>query len=71
MNSGTAIHRIVSGLDAITPPLKLKRRTRVRSRALMVTGVRKWRNFLSNHSLPFAAMIHRRERYAAASGRAT
>jgi hypothetical protein len=40
MNNGTAIQRMVSGLDRITSPLKENSSTRVASNAVIVMGVR-------------------------------
>ena len=44
-------------------PLNEKRRIRVPSRAIMETGVSRWRNFSSNHGLPFNCIIHFLEKY--------
>jgi hypothetical protein len=46
----------------MTSPLKEKRRTRVTRRAMIVMGVRTWRNLVLNHSIPLAATIHLREK---------
>ena len=50
MKSGKAIQRMVSGLPRMTSPLKENSRTRVTKRAVMVTGVRRWRNFSWNQA---------------------
>ena len=49
-----AIQRIVSGLDRMTSPLKENSSTSVISRAMIVIGVRTWRNLSLNHASPFA-----------------
>ena len=59
-----AIQRIVSGLARMTSPLKENSSTSVSSRAMMVTGVSRCRNFSSNHASPLAAMIQRRDSVA-------
>jgi len=71
MNSGIAIHRIVSGVERIISPFSENNSISVTSNAMIVTGVRTWRNFSLNHVSPLAAMIHFRDTYPAASGRAT
>jgi len=66
-----AIHTIVKGLAVITSPLKLNSKTRVKSRALIVTGVRTPKNFSLNQISPLVLIIHFLEKYPATRGRAT
>ncbi len=71
IKSGIAIHKIVNGFAIITAPLNEKSKINVNSSAVIVIGVRRYKNFCSNHSCPLLEIIHFLDTYPAKRGSAT
>ena len=61
MKRGIEIHSIVSGFLTMMSPLKVNNRTRVISNAVMLTGVKYFKNLSLNQARPFLLIIHIRE----------
>ena len=58
INNGIASQKIVSGLSIITLPLNEKSKTKVKSNAVVLTGVSHCKNLSLNKSIPLCFMIH-------------
>ena len=61
MKRGIEIHSIVSGFLTMMSPLKVNSRTRVISNAVMLIGVKYFKNLSLNQAWPFLLIIHIRE----------